>query len=52
MTWQRPTSWSAEATDGSFYAERNWTGRKWKLWRRAKLVGEFDGLRAALRFAQ
>ena len=36
MTWQRPTSWSAETTDGAWYAERNATGRKWKLWRNAR----------------
>lgn len=54
MTWQRPTSWSAETTDGSWYAERNATGRKWKLWcnARRKYFGEFPSLKAAMEVAQ
>ena len=54
MTWQRPTSWSAETTDGAWYAEHNATGRKWKLWRNArrKYFGEFPSLKAAMEAAQ
>lgn len=52
MIWQRPTSWSAETSDGSFYAERNRKGRKWRLWKRMKYLGEFDGLKAAMEAAE
>lgn len=47
MAWQRPTEWSAETTDGTYYAEEDDRDGRWNLWRRGKYLGKFKSLRGA-----
>jgi len=56
MIWQRPTSWSAETVDGTWYAERDPLGSMWtlhKLRGRGKgVIGRFRGMKAAMEAAK
>jgi hypothetical protein len=56
ITWQRPTSWSAETTDGVWYAERLFRNpRKWTLiklrGRKRGRYGVFRSLKDAAGYA-
>lgn len=55
MIWQRPTSWSAETTDGRWYAEKSKAGG-WSVallrGRGKKPHGTFTSLAKAKAFAE
>jgi hypothetical protein len=55
LKWQRPTSWSAESTDGRWYIERE-RPKRWYVellrGRRTRPSARFTTLKAAKAFAE